>query len=135
MNHLKILAFTFLAAITSCTKEDTKPVPPATPVNTIEGKWNGTFNYDDGSSSEIQSVNIMPSGMIQPLDSAGQEVGGGAWTLNNELFNAEYHPGTFHSLPRVINAVYHPEINSITGTWGYVLDNTSYIEGTVTLSK
>src|ERR1041384_4500917 len=81
MKIVKIItaALIFATGMMSC-KKDHENKPNTV---TIEGHWEGTYVNDASGNTFYYSFNIKSGGVIEEINSSGQKIGEGTWTLDN----------------------------------------------------
>lgn len=105
-----------LFLLTSCKKDKAEVNIPAAEV---AGVYLGKYGTGSNTPSSFYSFSIYADGTMQEINSNGQVVGTGTWTINGNVFRASYHylfPLTAYF---VATGTYDATSKKITGTWGY----------------
>lgn len=130
MKLLKTLSIIvlFLPLLFSCSKNSDGP----SAVETMQGKWIGTYGFDNETPTHYFSLNIKPGGIIQELNNSGVAKGQGNWTPQGKVIKGNYKmlfsPYNEYSVSVSLDAN-----GQMTGTWGY--DNDPSDGGKLILSK
>jgi hypothetical protein len=85
----------------------------------IAGVYAGKYGTGDNTPASFYSFQVKEDGTMHELNSSGQIIGTGAWTITGTSFRASYHY-TFPSTSFfVASGTYDPATKKLTGTWGY----------------
>lgn len=124
-----LLVSTFLA----CKKDHDKPVvPPAT--SGIEGKYTGTYGFDNETPVDAFILNIKAGGVFQEIGvHSGAPTGQGTWQLSGNKLTANYKMlfSPFNEYSVSLN--YDANAKRLTGTWGF--DKSISDGGTMDVKK
>ena len=130
MKLLKTLSL-FVLSISlfiACSKNS--DAPPA--AEAMQGKWVGTYGFDNDAPTHFFSLNIKPGGVIQELNNSGIAKGAGTWTLQGNTIKGNYKmlfaPFNEYSVSVSLDAN-----GQMTGTWGFDKDPAD--GGKVLMSK
>ncbi|HMR92755.1 MAG TPA: hypothetical protein PKC69_10580 [Chitinophagaceae bacterium] len=105
-----ILGLLFAAVFTSCSKSKS-PNPV-----TIEGTWQGTYGFGTSHTGYQFGFNILPNGIIERIDAAGNVKGTGEWEMQNNILMADFSVG---NADFSIMAAFYPGEGRLLGDWGY----------------
>lgn len=118
MKALKFaIAVLFFSAIfTACKKESA-----SSPNNTaIAGVWAGQYGYDNDDAEFFYSFKIKADGTMEEIDSFGEQIGEGTWTLNGNTFTATHHFLPPYNKTYISTAIYDAAAKKLrNGTWKY----------------
>ena len=118
----------FLPLLFACSKNNDGPAA----VETMQGKWIGTYGFDNENPTHYFSLNIKPGGIIQELNGSGVAKGQGSWVLQGNVIKGNYKmlfaPYNEYSVSVSLNAN-----GQMIGTWGYDKDPSD--GGKVLMSK
>lgn len=130
MKTLKICALTALmfAALLGCKKDDPAPV-----TESIAGRWEGKYGNGTKTPDWFWSFEISPGGVIDELNSSGDKIGDGIWTLSGDKFLSTYHNDFPYNATYSLKATYNSSEKTLTGTWGF--RNNDSDGGTFKLTK
>jgi hypothetical protein len=107
----------------SCSKDkDNGPV-------SIEGTWEGTFNFGPNTQTYKWGLNLKAGGVMEGLDENGQVTGTGTWEIQNNIITGDY---VENGDVITIVAAFYPQQKKLLGDWGF---DGSVNEGTFDMSK
>ena len=132
MKIVKIItaALIFATGMMSC-KKDHENKPNTV---TIEGHWEGTYVNDASGNTFYYSFNIKSGGVIEEINSSGQKIGEGTWTLdNNNILTAHYNWLPPSNSSYSVIAAFYPNTSKLLGDWGYGANATN--GGTFEMTK
>lgn len=105
-----------LFLLTSCKKDKAQVNISATEV---AGVYIGKYGTGNNNPSSFYGFNLSANGNMQEINSGGEVIGTGTWTINGTTFRATYHYTFPATAFFVATGMYDPSTKKITGTWGY----------------
>ena len=114
VNYLILVVAVAVTAI-SCSKSSNDDTP--TTSNSIDGVWQGTLVTESSKITSFYAFDIKPNGVLHRLNEAGNIVGTGIWSIDNNIFNGTYK--TESNTKYSVIGSYNKGINKILGNWGF----------------
>ena len=114
VNYLILVVAVAVTAI-SCSKSSNDDTP--TTSNSIDGVWQGSLVTESSKITSFYAFDIKPNGVLHRLNEAGNIVGTGIWSIDNNIFNGTYK--TESNTKYSVIGSYNKGIDKILGNWGF----------------
>ena len=128
-----VIASLLVTSFIACKKDNDHPTPPPAS-NGIEGKYTGTYGFDDETPTDAFIINVKPGGIFQEIGShSGAPTGQGTWQLNGNKLTANYKMLFSPFNEYSVSLVYDAAAKKLVGTWGF--DKSATDGGKVDVKK